>query len=160
MAGRSQARTLATTALVAVLSACLAACSTSTEGQLAVGSLGSGDWSMWTTRDGGSNICLEIRALGRQTDRICGLTPDDGTMWQPDAPPGEPSFVAGALGDTSAASVRAVLADGTSLSSRALVNAGVSPLRFYVIVLPPGASLTKLDYLDASGAVVTSLPGP
>jgi hypothetical protein len=100
-----------------------------------------------------------VGALGRETDRLCGLSPDNGAMWRPDAAPGEPSFVAGTLDDPATASARAVLADGTSLSSRALVSAGVIPLRFYVIVMPPGAALARLDYLDASGAVVTSLPG-
>jgi hypothetical protein len=147
-------------ALVPLVATCLVACSSSTQAQLAAGSLGSGGWSMWTTRDQASDICLEIRAAGRETDRLCGLTPDNGGMWRPDAPPGDPSFVAGTLDDPAAASARAVLADGTRLSSRALASAAVSPLRFYVMVLPAGATLAQIDYLDPSGAVVTSLPGP
>jgi hypothetical protein len=148
---------LARSVLLVLVVAGLAGCSASA--QLSSGSIAGGDWSMQVSRDTMSGTCLEIRATGRASQRICGLTPDDLT-WIPDAPPGESSFVAGTVGSPQVVTVRAELGDGTTLAAQPRVANVVSPLRFYVVVLPPGSTLTRLDLLDADGLLVTSLPGP
>lgn len=147
---------LAAALVVAAIS--LAGCASAPRYQVGGGSIGSSGWSAWAYQ--GPNeyrTCLEIVAAKRVTDRLCNLESSDTGSWQPDAPAGEPGFVAGTTIDPRA--VKAVLTLGDGSHVEAAVNGApdVGPIRFFVLVAPPDGVRDHVDLVDAAGTLLTTL---
>ncbi len=126
----------------------------------ASGTFDGGGWSAraWQSIDQGT--CLEIRALGRDTEGICGLeaNPTDGFVWQLDAPPGGERFLAGIVSDGPSVRARVTLRDGSVAEAPVVGAPGVAPLRFYVVVLPPDGDALSVDLLDGAGTILQTVP--
>jgi hypothetical protein len=151
----------AAVAIVAVLLAgCLAACSPSSDDtsvQVASGTLGGNAWVARAGLAGASGICLEIQLDGGgHPERICGLQEGESGLWRFDVPGG--TFVAGTTDNAAAASAHLVLADGSE-QTIAIAGAGeVTSIRFFVLAVPPGPGLDRLEIIDAAGVVIENRP--
>lgn len=138
----------------------VAGCSEPAQAQVVAGSFDGGGWSAWVRQSFDQGLCLEIRALGRGTEGICGLEADatNTFLWQLDAPAGEDRFLAGIVSDGPAERARVRLRDGTVVDAPVVGTPDVTPLRFYVVVLPPHAEAVSVDLLDGSGTLVQANP--
>ena len=146
-------------ALLAVITIVgLAGCGPSTTSELASGPLQSGGWSAVTYTKPNEGVCLEIRATDHESEAICGLAPDDSVVWELDPFDSGESYLAGTIDLDDATSIRATFADDTRVSVPALVDRRVSPVRFYVVPIPAGSSVERLDFVDVDGSVVGSTP--
>jgi hypothetical protein len=127
-----------------------------TEIQVASGEIESGLWTAWAY-DPDSAPCLEIRASGRDAERLCGLTRTGVRIWRPDAPAGEASFLAGTAGDPDAETVRVTLTDGAAVEGEIAWPDETSALGFFVLSLEPGADPAQLEVLAFDGSVIDSV---
>jgi hypothetical protein len=136
-----------------------AGCASEARYQVAGGAIEPGPWSAWAFR--GPNeykTCLEIVVPKRDSSRVCNLEAADPGSWQPDTPAGESGFVAGNTIDPRAVTAVLALADGSRVEAAVTGAPGVGPMRFFVLVAPPGVSRDHIDLLDAGGTVLTTLP--
>ncbi len=145
-------------ALALLVLALVGACSPGPQAELTSGTFSGGGWSLWTFQNGSEGVCLELRALGRTSARVCGLRADNGGLWRPGGPTTEDAFLAGTVQPPGATSIRLTLAGGGEVRSDVLSAPGVSPLRFYALVIPAGATPARVEVLDAAGGVLDSLP--
>jgi hypothetical protein len=60
--------------------------------------------------------------------------------------------------DPRAASARLTIADGSEESATVAGAGSVTSLRFYVLVVGPGAALDRLELLDDAGVVIDFQP--
>ncbi len=120
---------------------------------MASGETESGPWSAWAYHSV-SGPCLEIRASGHDDERLCGLTPESVSIWRPDAPEREESFLAGTVGDRDANSARLMLADGSQVEAEVTWPDEMSGLGFFAMSLQAGAHPEQLDILASDGSVL------
>jgi len=124
--------------------------------EVAAGTLDGQAWSARAGVAGASGVCLEVHLDGTAPDnRLCGLQGGESGLWRFDVASG--TFVAGTRSDPAATSVRLTLADGSQVSASLAEARDVAGLRFFVLVVPLGSPLERLDTLDAAGEVLDSL---
>jgi hypothetical protein len=143
-----------------VLVLLLAACGpdpSDTAVEVAAGTVGGPAWVARAGLAGASGICLEVKVEGNsEGDRLCGLHEGESGLWRFDVAGG--SFVTGMVDDPRAASARLTLADGSEGSATVAGAGSVTSLRFYVLVVAPGAALDRLEILDDAGVVIDFQP--
>lgn len=147
-------------AVVLILLIVLGGCQPSGQVEVARGADAGGAWSAWVYHGtGDQGVCLEIRADGRDVDKICGLAADNTGSWQPDAPLREPAFIAITTEDGRAALARVTMADGRQVRAPVVRAPQLVAIGFVVLSLaPPGAKARQVEILDGSGVVLTTLP--
>lgn len=158
-AGPARPRALARAIIAGLMAAAVLACGPGSDGavQVAAGTLDGQPWTARAGLAGASGLCLEIHVEGvAQDNRLCGLQGGESGLWRFDA--GSGTFVAGTRADPTAASVRVTLADGSEVSAPLNGAGDATSLRFFVLVVPLGSPLVRLDTLDAAGEVLETIP--
>ncbi|MCI0582926.1 MAG: hypothetical protein L0227_08525 [Chloroflexi bacterium] len=125
--------------------------------EVAAGTLDGQAWSARAGLAGASGVCLEVHLESvAPNNRLCGLQGGESGLWRFDV--GSGTFVAGTRSDAAATSVRVTLADGSQVSASLTEARDVAGLRFFVLVVPLGSPLERIDTLDEAGEVLDSLP--
>jgi hypothetical protein len=124
--------------------------------QVANGVGPSGPYRAWVYRTGDGSHCFEL-AVSTGSGSGCGPRPEDVAGFSYTYP--SDNSPASAMGGTlhrAATSAVGTLTTGATMPIR-LVRPGAflpAEMQLFVVVLPPGAGLTRVDVLDAGGTVL------